>query len=215
MPVRVAFKPLLERIWHAPDDFRLMEPLPPAHRRGIIFSAIVTVLGILLPGESAPPSLSQLPRDAQLNIQPLNEPVISGDSLSNPEQPVNPVLPASRESSDDANIGGIPQTQSVASQTADNSGFNPGGIEEQWRSYRLDSGKTLAQLFRDNGLPPADVYAMARVEGNGKPLSNLQSGQVVKIRQNANSVVTGLAIEGGNGDILFTRQANGRFTRTR
>ena len=65
------------------------------------------------------------------------------------------------------------------------------GIEQQWRTYRIESGKTLAQLFRDHGLPATDVYAMAQVEGAGKPLSTLQSGQTVQIRQNANGVVTG------------------------
>lgn len=41
----------------------------------------------------------------------------------------------------------------------------PTGIEQQWRSYRVEPGKTLAQLFRDHNLPPTDVYAMAKVEG--------------------------------------------------
>ena len=90
------------------------------------------------------------------------------------------------------------------------------GIEQQWRTYRIESGKTLAQLFRDHGLPATDVYAMAQVEGAGKPLSTLQSGQTVQIRQNANGVVTGLTIDTGNGQqVLFTRQSNGSFVRAR
>lgn len=73
-----------------------------------------------------------------------------------------------------------------------------------------------AQLFRDHGLPATDVYAMAQVEGAGKPLSTLQSGQTVQIRQNANGVVTGLTIDTGNGQqVLFTRQSNGSFVRAR
>lgn len=90
------------------------------------------------------------------------------------------------------------------------------GIEQQWRTYRIESGKTTAQLFRDHGLPATDVYAMAQVEGAGKPLSTLQSGQTVQIRQNANGVVTGLTIDTGNGQqVLFTRQSNGSFVRAR
>ena len=54
------------------------------------------------------------------------------------------------------------------------------------------------------GCRPPDVYAMAQVEGAGKPLSTLQSGQTVQIRQNANGVVTGLTIDTGNGQqVLF------------
>ena len=55
---------------------------------------------------------------------------------------------------------------------------------------------------------------MAQVEGDSKPLSNLQTGQSVKIRQNANGVVTGLTIDTGNDrQILFTRQPDGSFLR--
>ncbi|WP_312667049.1 LysM-like peptidoglycan-binding domain-containing protein, partial [Escherichia coli] len=80
----------------------------------------------------------------------------------------------------------------------------------------VEPGKTLAQLFRDHNLPPTDVYAMAQVEGADKPLSNLQNGQIVKIRQNANGVVTGLTIDTGNNQqVLFTRQPDGNFIRAR
>lgn len=59
-------------------------------------------------------------------------------------------------------------------QTTQTQPFQPdSGIDNQWRSYRVEPGKTMAQLFRDHGLPATDVYAMAQVEGAGKPLSNL------------------------------------------
>lgn len=83
----------------------------------------------------------------------------------------------------------------------------------EWRNYTIASGQTLAQLFRDNNLPVGDVFAMARVEGNDQPLSALQSGQQVKIRQSAQGVVTGLTVDGANGPVLFTRQPDGSFIR--
>lgn len=85
----------------------------------------------------------------------------------------------------------------------------------QWRSYTIASGQTLAQLFRDNNLPVNDVFAMAQVEGSDKPLSSLNSGQRVRIRFNTAGVVTGLTLESAGKDILFTRQADGTFTRDR
>ena len=102
-------------------------------------------------------------------------------------------------------------------QTTQTQPFQPdSGIDNQWRSYRVEPGKTMAQLFRDHGLPATDVYAMAQVEGAGKPLSNLQNGQMVKIRQNASGVVTGLTIDTGNNQqVLFTRQPDGSFIRAR
>lgn len=48
MPGRFELKPTLEKVWHAPDNFRFMDPLPPMHRRGIIIAAIVLVVGFLL-----------------------------------------------------------------------------------------------------------------------------------------------------------------------
>ena len=83
----------------------------------------------------------------------------------------------------------------------------------QWLTYTIASGQTLAQLFRDNNLPVNDVFAMAQVEGNDRPLSTLRSGQQVRIRQNAAGVVNGLTLDGPNGEILFTRQPDGSFIR--
>jgi len=83
----------------------------------------------------------------------------------------------------------------------------------QWSNYTIASGQTLAQLFRDNNLPVNDVFAMAQVEGDDKPLSTLHTGQQVKIRRNAAGIVTGLTLESANGEILFTRQADGSFIR--
>ncbi|MGE9551220.1 OapA family protein [Erwinia amylovora] len=110
----------------------------------------------------------------------------------------------------------IPMQAELNDSQPDNSARQPAASADsqgQWRSYQIASGQTLAQLFRDNNLPVNDVFAMAQVEGNDKPLSNLQTGQVVKIRQNAQGVVTGLTVDTNNGQILFTRQADGSFIR--
>lgn len=168
MPGRI--KPLLAQVWHAPDHIRLMDPLPPAHRRGIILCAVVIALCFLWPSSNEPETPQR--RDAQLDLTPT------------PEAPMQP--------------------------------FQNNDIEQQWRTYRVESGKTLAQLFRDHGLPPEDVYAMAKVEGDGKPLSNLQQGQMVQVRQNASGVVTALTIDtNDNQQVLFTRQPDGSFLRVR
>ncbi|WP_312745454.1 LysM-like peptidoglycan-binding domain-containing protein [Cedecea neteri] len=192
MPMQFAVKPWLTRIWHAPEHIRLLDPLPPLHRRGIILGFACVILGFLLPGadnDSRPVS-----RDAQLSVQS-QSPMQAELTPSN--VPATPVEPPRVEE----------QTQAPVPH--DNN-----DIEQQWRSYRVAAGQTMAQLFRDHNLPPADVYAMAQVEGDSKPLSNLQTGQMVQIRQNANGVVTGLTIDIGNDQqVLFTRQPNGSFIR--
>lgn len=65
MPGRFELKPTLAKIWHAPDNFRIMEPLPPMHRRGIIIAAIVLVIGFLLPA-SETSDAPVVTREAQL-----------------------------------------------------------------------------------------------------------------------------------------------------
>jgi len=213
MPGRFELKPTLAKIWHAPDNFRIMDPLPPMHRRGIIIAAIVLVIGFLLPSSDTSDA-PVVTRTAQLDLQSQSQPPTEAQLQAQLVAPQNdpgqvaPVAPEPiQEGEPDAQPQAQPQTQPFQQDS---------GIEQQWRSYRVDSGKTLAQVFRDHNLPPTDVYAMAQVEGAGKPLSNLKDGQMVQIRQNANGVVTGLTIDTGNGQqVLFTRQPNGSFIRAR
>ena len=209
MPGRVDLKSTLVRIWYAPDHFRLMDPLPPMHRRGIIIAALVVVIGFLLP--SGDDTASQpVTRDAQLDLQtsPQQQPMPT--QLVTPSNDPGAVAPVEPEP-----IQELPDDQvQVQTQPENTQPASTPGIDQQWRAYRVGAGKTLAQVFRDHNLPPTDVYAMARVEGAGKPLSTLQSGQMVKIRQNASGVVTGLTIDMGNGQqALFTRQPDGNFIR--
>ncbi|WP_039055528.1 LysM-like peptidoglycan-binding domain-containing protein [Enterobacter sp. Bisph1] len=211
MPGRFELKPTLVKIWHAPDHFRLMDPLPLMHRRGLILAALLVVIGILLPStddnsRSTTPSGA---REAQLNLP---------NSADAPPPPVVSEQEASVPSAEESIQQQQPEAEPVQQQrqpVAQNTLPASSGIEQQWRTYRVEEGKTLAQLFRDHNLPPTDVYAMAKVEGDGKPLSTLKSGQMVKIRQNASGVVTGLTIETGGQPVLFTRQPDGNFIRAR
>ena len=220
MPGRFELKSTLEKIWHAPDHFRLMDPLPPMHRRGIIAGALLVVIGVLLPSEDNGSSF-QASREANLDLQSQSQPQSSGNQavplppITNtpPVNDADQVAPVAPEPIQDEQPD-QPQQQ-TASQPYQEPQSTP-GIEQQWRTYRIESGKTLAQLFRDHNLPPTDVYAMAQGEGAGKPLSSLQTGQTVQIRQNASGVVTGLTIDTGGGQqVLFTRQSNGSFIRVR
>ncbi|EOI3503857.1 OapA family protein [Cronobacter dublinensis] len=193
MPGRI--KPLLAQVWHAPDHIRLMDPLPPAHRRGIILCAVVIALCFLWPSPDVPDTPQR--RDAELDFN------------RTPEPPVQPQAVAPTETQ-------TPETNVTQPGASAPQPFQNNDIEQQWRTYRVEPGKTMAQLFRDHNLPPTDVYAMAKVEGDGKPLSNLQEGQMVQVRQNASGVVTALTIDtGDNQQVLFTRQPDGSFLRVR
>lgn len=85
-----------------------------------------------------------------------------------------------------------------------------------WASYRIKQGQTLTQLFRVHGLNVNDVFAMAQVEGQDKPLSTLKIGQEVKIQHNQNGQVITLQIEKAHHTaVLFRRNSDGRFQRLR
>lgn len=73
MPGRFELKPTTEKVWHAPDNFRFMDPLPPMHRRGIIIAAIILVVGFLLPSDDTP-NAPVVTREAQLDIQSQSQP---------------------------------------------------------------------------------------------------------------------------------------------
>jgi len=204
MPGRFELKPTLAKIWQAPDNFRIMDPLPSLHRRGIIIGALLMIVGFLLPSGGDDADTAPATRDAQLDIRSQTQP----DSQPMQTQLVTP-------SNDPGQVAPV-EPEPVQEDQPQDQLQQPTGIDQQWRSYRVEPGKTLAQLFRDHSLPATDVYAMAQVEGAGKPLSNLQNGQMVQIRQNASGVVTGLTIDTGNGQqVLFTRQPDGSFIRAR
>ena len=88
MPGRFELKPTLAKIWHAPDHFRIMDPLPPMHRRGIIIAALLVIVGFLLPSEDNDISTQATSRDAQLDIQSQSRP--QPDSQPTQPQLVSP-----------------------------------------------------------------------------------------------------------------------------
>ena len=227
MPGRFALKQTLQALWHAPDNFRLMDPLPPLHRRGIIAGFALVIVGFLLPSGDNTPS-QPASREAQLDMQSQTQPqqgnlqqplppIVSSPPVNDPGQAAPEAPEVVQDEQLDEQSATQPQQQvQTQSQPEQEPSQSAPGIEQQWRSYRVEPGKTLAQLFRDHNLPATEVYAMSKVEGAGKPLSSLQAGQMVQVRQNANGVVTGLTIDTGGGQqVLFTRQSDGSYIRVR
>ncbi|WP_188472906.1 LysM-like peptidoglycan-binding domain-containing protein [Hafnia psychrotolerans] len=176
--------------WHMSDNFDWMSPLPYGHRRWIIVSVLVVLLALLWP--YSPPN---------------------SYSPSQPQQPASiPMQADLRNEQGRTTQLAQPQPQQ---QQATEEPPQP-RAEENWKSYRIQSGQTLAQLFRDNNLAVGDVFAMAQVEGDEKPLSNLKAGQEVKILRNTQGAVTSLQITNEqNSTVLFTRQADGTYKRSR
>lgn len=170
----------LYNVWHMPDRFDWMEPLPAFHRRWVIVATVVLLLSLLWP-YSDPQDARYVPEQPQENEVPLQAGMQNNDAPPPPR-----VAPTN--------------------QTAENG----------WQEYHIQAGQTLAQLFRDNQLDVNDVFAMAQVEGNDKPLSNLKAGQEVEIQHNTQGQVTALKIETvTNEQIEFRRESDGSFRRVR
>ncbi|WP_291973169.1 LysM-like peptidoglycan-binding domain-containing protein [Candidatus Symbiopectobacterium sp.] len=166
---------LLRGLWHHPDGYHWMDPLPAFHRRAILIAFALLLIALLWP--YSPPT-SRTPSSATPITLNESAPMHANLADSTPA-PVEPAAPA-------------------------------------WQTYPIAAGQTLAQLFRDNNLPVNDVFAMAQVEGRDKPLSNLRAGQQVKLRLNAQGMVSELEIETADGQrVHFTRQSDGVFLRTR
>ena len=78
MPGRFELTSTLAKIWHAPDHFRLLDPLPPMHRRGIIAGFLLVIIGILLPSDDSQ-SPASTSREANLNLQSQSQPQAGGN----------------------------------------------------------------------------------------------------------------------------------------
>ena len=78
MPGRFELTSTLAKIWHAPDHFRLLDPLPPMHRRGIIAGFLLVIIGILLPSDDSQ-SPASISREANLNLQSQSQPQAGGN----------------------------------------------------------------------------------------------------------------------------------------
>ncbi|SKA39504.1 LysM-like peptidoglycan-binding domain-containing protein [Photobacterium toruni] len=101
-----------------------------------------------------------------------------------------------------------PQTQTAAVAVKQSV-----GVAGQWYSSKVPAGETLANIFRDKGLPLGDLYAMVNIEGAGKPISRIQAGQTLRYRQNSQGKIDGLQIQGNGISVSYARNASGRFYR--
>ncbi|ARD40153.1 cell envelope opacity-associated protein A [Edwardsiella ictaluri] len=85
-----------------------------------------------------------------------------------------------------------------------------------WQAYLILPGQTLAQLLREHNLDVTDAFAMARIEGDDRPLSNLKAGQYVMIRHNPQGQILALKIETTDDrQVTFRRESDSSFIRLR
>lgn len=86
---------------------------------------------------------------------------------------------------------------------------------DQWKEYQVKSGDTLAQVFRSNNLPMADLNALVNVEGKDKPLSQIKVGQLVRFKVKEDGNLDILQLKDSSKSVMFYRNSSGSFTKSK
>ncbi|WP_337237304.1 LysM-like peptidoglycan-binding domain-containing protein [Proteus faecis] len=191
-----------------------MGKFPGLHRRAILVIAIALLVVFFWPtsennGEPPQPSSSthDLPVPiASTNDQVYQTPIPQTQESLNADPEVSPSI--DNPTTENAPVGNVAQTtppqdtQSTPEQ-------------KTWQTYTIKEGQTLAQLFRDNQLPVNDAFSMAKSEDQQKSLSQLRSGQTIRLQRNPQGDVSMLEVTNSAGTIItYTRLSDGSYYRT-
>jgi cell envelope opacity-associated protein A len=104
-------------------------------------------------------------------------------------------------------------TQSLDQQRTVN---GPVVQSKEWQEYRVQNGDTLAQVFRTNQLPMADLNALVAIEGLDKPLSKIKQGQLIRFKRTKDGTLDILQLEKPNSAaVMFFRMSDGGFGRSK
>ncbi|MEQ5207656.1 LysM-like peptidoglycan-binding domain-containing protein [Proteus sp. fly-1067] len=192
-----------------------MGKFPGLHRRAILVIAVVLLVVFFWPtseNSGEPPQPSSSTQDLPVPIAPSvtsDDPIYQApipqaqDSLDADQRTELP-----NENSTTNNIDeGVAQTtqpQGSASISA-----------QKWQTYTIKEGQTLAQLFRDNQLPVNDAFSMAKSEDQQKSLSQLRSGQAIRLQRSPQGDVSMLEVTNSAGTVItYTRLSDGSYYRT-
>ncbi|MEQ5393576.1 LysM-like peptidoglycan-binding domain-containing protein [Proteus sp. fly-1013] len=192
-----------------------MGKFPGLHRRAILVIAVVLLVVFFWPtseNNGEPPQPSSSTHDLPVPISPsvsTNDPTYqtsipqAQDSL-NADPAASPSIEAPTANDPAGNMTQTtPQqdTQSTPAQT--------------WQTYTIKEGQTLAQLFRDNQLPVNDAFSMAKSEDQQKSLSQLRSGQAIRLQRNPQGDISMLEVTNSAGTVItYTRLSDGSYYRT-
>ncbi|WED22117.1 lysine transporter LysM [Vibrio sp. JC009] len=84
-----------------------------------------------------------------------------------------------------------------------------------WKEYTVQSGDTLAKVFRSNQLPMTDLNALVAIEGLDKPLSKIKQGQLIRYKLTSEGNVDILQLEKQGTSVMFFRLSEGGFGRSK
>lgn len=179
------------------DKFELWQRLPKFHRRALLVLVPVLLILFLLPvPDSAPESEPSLSEPARVEVR------VNTTSLSE-QQDATPSTDI--QSADDK------QADRSAPQSATPKVTRNGS----WKEYIVQSGDTLAKVFRANELSMADLNELVKIEGLDKPLSKIQAGQLIRYKMTAQGELDILQLEKSGSSVMFFRLSGGGFGRSK
>ncbi|OOF26874.1 hypothetical protein BZJ19_03950 [Salinivibrio proteolyticus] len=109
-----------------------------------------------------------------------------------------------------------PKRSAVSTDSSQPEASQPSAPESDWISHQIEQGDTLAKVFRDNDLALTDLYAIANIEGEGKPISRIQPGQWIRFKRTDSGALDILQVETQAGQsVLYFRLSDGGFARQR
>lgn len=192
-----------------------MGKFPGLHRRAILVIAVVLLVVFFWPtseNNGEPPQPSSSTHDLPVPISPsvsTNDPTYqtsipqAQDSL-NADPAVSPSIEDPTANDPAGNVAQTTPQQDTPSTPA-----------QTWQTYTIKEGQTLAQLFRDNQLPVNDAFSMAKSEDQQKSLSQLRSGQAIRLQRNPQGDISMLEVTNSAGTVItYTRLSDGSYYRT-
>ncbi|HEC8324049.1 TPA: cell envelope opacity-associated protein A [Providencia rettgeri] len=191
------------------------------HRYGIALLALIVVVAFFWPASDKSPS--DIVQNQPIVIPPPTAPEVMPEPTVTPPilEPVPapegnpPLLPTEPEIIPEPIEPEPNQPPAVTLPENTPEPKAPRPSANEWQSYQVQKGKTLAQLFRDNNLQANDAFIMARVEGAEKPLSNLRQGQKIRLKANKKGEIQLLETTASDGKTYsFARLSDGSYYRT-
>nr|WP_086939472.1 LysM-like peptidoglycan-binding domain-containing protein [Thaumasiovibrio occultus] len=188
----------------------LVERIPSLHRKVLLFLVPTVLILILLPSKS---DLEQIPTETtggrtvaiDVNTNSLTASEASTPATTPRRPAVNrPMTSAERD-----------QLQRLQPNATIPTPSKPAVVSTGWQQHTIKAGETLATIFRNEALPISDLYAIAAIEGDDKPISQIKAGQIFRYRQTADGKLDGLQIDRGSDDpVTYLRLTDGTFFRS-
>ncbi len=185
--------------------------LPTFHRKALTILAPVTLILILLPAgkkdlDSIQPTViptATLERKSiSLNLEGLSQ------------QPVTELQDKSDDPSE-LQVAPIQPSSSLHREKKQNEIKEKTVSVVKWHDYEIKNGDTLYQIFRTNGLPLAELNKIVKIEGAGKPLSNVKKGQLFRFKLNAQGELDIVQLEHSGQSVMYFRMSDGSFGRSK